>query len=561
MDKFQLIPLEPIQSEQARKTAARLNGFCSLFYFTKFILQKNRLQEYLHKDWCEILEKRNLKELIEIPRDHFKTTLASEAFPIWRALRVQKSDEDMLSRLGYSDDYIDYIKFIHNPNLRILIVSEVEKNAQKIGSKIDYHYKNNTRFRATYPDVIPTPDCPWNAGLKTHRRDQGHNHGEGTYNFLGVGSALQSNHFDIIIQDDLVGRDQAEGKETSVSVDQGIQYHKLLLGAFDNQISGPDTLNDEIIIGNRWSEYDFNSWVRDNEPDFHIESHSADGGCCDKHPEGEPILPSEFSIEKLNYYKRRQGPYIYSCQFRNKPVNDETRIFKDEWARYYKFKKTRGSILIEHEIAHGEVFPDVSVNTLQRYMVVDPNHAGAAGRCRHAITITGIDSLTHKNNESDDDLNFKYLLDEWAGSEDIKDFIDAIYFYADKWKLNEIYLETIGAQTYLKYHLEDQNKNQGSNKRRLLKINSLHTSHARDAKKQRIGALVPFFFRHEFWCRRDQTKFLSEFESYPNGKYVDILDTLGYSPQVWDTFTQNDNLDEAVETSQEVTKSFGLAGY
>ena len=32
-------------------------------------------------------------------------------------------------------------------------------------------------------------------------------------------------------------------------------------------------------------------------------------------------------------------------------------------------------------------------------------------------------------------------------------------------------------------------------------------------------------------------EFYEEFESYPSGKLVDILDTLGYGPSVWDVDT------------------------
>jgi len=36
-------------------------------------------------------------------------------------------------------------------------------------------------------------------------------HGEGTYDFLGVGGALQSRHYNgILIQDDLIGRKAIE---------------------------------------------------------------------------------------------------------------------------------------------------------------------------------------------------------------------------------------------------------------------------------------------------------------------------------------------------------------
>jgi len=82
-----------------------------------------------------VVMKDGLKEVIEIPRDHFKSTVYSECFPIWRALPFTTKDEDLMLTLGMTPLYIEWMRRAHNQDIRILLVSEVTKNAEKLWSK------------------------------------------------------------------------------------------------------------------------------------------------------------------------------------------------------------------------------------------------------------------------------------------------------------------------------------------------------------------------------------------------------------------------------------------
>jgi len=63
----------------------------------------------------------------------------------------------------------------------------------------------------------------------------------------------------------------------------------------------------------------------------------------------------------------------------------------------------------------------------------------------------------------------------------------------------------------------------------------------------RIEGLGPIFERGEFWINTvGQEEFIEEFETYPAGKLVDVLDTLGYGPQVWDFDTNTDEIEAEI---------------
>ena len=192
--------------------------------------------------------------------------------------------------------------------------------------------------------------------------------------------------------------------------------------------------------------------------------------------------------------------------------------------------------------------------TLSRYMIVDPNHSGNEGRCRHAITVTGV-------NHSPRAI---YLLDVWAKACGVDEFIGTMFNMAYTYKLNEIWLETIAAQKYLKYHLDymikaglyslfPSGKYADADQRiawaKNVKIRELKTPKTKNAKQMRIDGLGPIIERNELWVNTaGQQEFMEEFESYPNGPLRDVLDTLGYGPQVWGFEADDNDIEMTIST-------------
>lgn len=559
VNSWKLLPInKPGISKDAQRIALRLNGFANLYYFAKMILRFRKMQENpeltknLHWIMCAAVMKDGLKEVIEIPRDHYKSTIYSQALPIWRALPFLDSDANYMLKLGYSDAFIEWMRRAHNQDVRILIVSETQLNAVKLGTKLSTHYENNDLFKYLYPEVIPDASCVWNnESLHQRRTPEGRQHGEGTFDLAGVGAALQSKHYDDIYQDDLVGK---KALNSEAHMDTTIEYHQLLVGAFDSHISNGGRDNNEVVVGNRWSYRDLNSHIRANEPYFNFITHSALGGCCSLHPYGTPIFPEAFSIEKLARWKQRLGSYLFSCQFLNFPINPEICKFELKNLRYYKFVRDQsaqtGGVMphshltgyaryeasktqktwrpkIVHKVAEGNAISDIFPRNLDRYMIVDPNHSGKKGRCRNAITVTGIDQETR----------FIYLLDVWAKACDPALFVETMFKMAVAWKINYIHLETVAAQKYLAYHLKyfiEMNKKLIPEIAHI-QIKELKYDNQENAKKSRIESLEPLFLRGEFWINEfGMSEFLEEYEAYGNTNgMIDVLDTLGYGPTVW----------------------------
>src|SRR5580704_4792703 len=369
--KWVIIPAAKARSIATQNYAHRLNCLGSFYYFMKIGLGKDRLYHPLHGHMCSNLERPKLKEIIEYPRDHFKSTIHSEGYPMWRALPFNQEDEAAMRALGYQDPWIRWMNYAHRQDIRFLLISETIKNATKLGVRIRGHYENNTFFRTLFPEILPDEKCVWTNDSLQHKRSPGAaSHGEGTFDFIGVGAALQSRHYDGgIIQDDLVGK---KALESEVEMQNTIDYHKLLVGAMDsgsNLDFGVMDL-DEIVVGNRWAYYDLNSYIRAEEPYFNSETHSALGGCCPKHSQGIPILPTEFSIEKLERFRKRLGEYFFSCQFLNEPTNPVDIKFDSKYLRFFKLEPDFSGPKEEVVDENGHQAKDAAGNPLYRHKVM-----------------------------------------------------------------------------------------------------------------------------------------------------------------------------------------------
>ena len=551
---YKLFPAHLLTGE-AKKTAYKVNSLIDLYYFAVTVLKKTRFQRgdtSLHYQMCLSVMKDGLKEVIEIPRDHYKSTVYSECFPLWRALPFGKQEEDLFNSLGFSDLFIEWMHRTHNQDIRVLLVSETIKNAIKLGVRISNQYLNNADFRELWPEIQPGPKETWtNDSLHQRRTIYGQGQGEGTFDFIGVGAALQSRHYDLSIQDDLVGK---EALNSDPSMQSTIEYHQLLVGAMDSDPTNPGRDFDEIIVGNRWSHKDLNSWVRDNEPYFNFTTHSALGGCCKLHPLGKAIFPEAFGVEKLLRFKKRLGSYFFSCQFLNYPIDPSKAKFKMSDFRYFHYDQVGGAIarpkglgigetpnqkrtVIRHHVNAGDVAKDVFPRHLDRFLIVDPNHSGehksgelgSGGRCRHAAIVSGVLR----------DPRRVYLLEMWAEACGIDKFVGKIFQLAVKWKLDKIHIEAVGAQKYLLYHMRYfiQKNRRLQPELANIQIVELKTSNTANAKTERIDSAIPLVERNEVWLPAagyGVEPFREEAEAWGQKKgLIDLLDVFGYGLQVW----------------------------
>jgi len=526
--KWKILPV-PTDDHEANKDAARLNALGSLFFFNNYVLRKTRLAK-LHWQMCRSLEKEDLHLVLEEPMGHFKTTIGI-GLSMWWALPFAEKDELQMRALGYDDAWVRWMRLAHNQNTRTLVTHEIEGRAIDMGKEVDEHYQQNDRFRRIFEDILPKSSATtWNDHSKFQRRVKGAANIDattGTFEYRGVGQALQGIHPDSTIQDDNMGRSAQESMlHGDGRVLEGlVRWHRQLTTRLDTAAFDAASIGRQLVIGNRWGHNDLNSWIKANQPQFEFETHSAEGGCCALHPLGRPIFPEEWSMKRLAQKKVDIGPYDYAHFYLNQSVLPEECIFKPDWLRYFRFKQSRpdldledmrNALVIEHEARDGATIKDVPAGVLIRRMIVDLNHAKKKSRCNHVILVVGW-------NPEDDRI---YLLEVWAKNTGYSVLVDKYYEIGHRWGMREAYLETVAAQNLMKFYLDERN----SREQRPIFVNELPYDNSENAKTNRIEAEEPMFKNGQFWCHRSQVEFINEYNSYPAG-LKDVLDTLGYVPQ------------------------------
>lgn len=602
------IPISRDMSAGAQRTAARLNGLGSLYYFAKYILGYTRFSPSLHRYMCQEMERDTIRLGMEIPRDHFKTSVAV-ASAMWWALPFTAEDEDLMRQLGYDDPWIAWMRRAHFTSTRTLIASETIGNARKMGVRIDGQYKSNSTFRYLYPEILPKTTDRWNQDSMTHNRLDGEYHGEGTYDFIGVKGALQSRHYQRQLIDDPVGE---KALNSDIVMEGTIDWIRKLPGAMDSDPLRPAALADQCFIGNRWSHRDVGTWLRKNTSGMTFATHSAEGGCCTLHPTPRtPIFPEEFTMEKLAEIRQIEGPYNYAAQFLNQPTSPEAVRFERDWLRHYQpivyeaptaansiakditfanqqqhgfnshYDETRAEIAgaipsrlrmaMRHEVRSGETVPDIRAGELDRVLLMDPNHSGENGRSRNAILCLGFYNRPNAPRRI-------YILESWAKACDHPEWIEAAIGnkpqqrgMALRWRVHAIYFESeVAGQQGWKYYIKERIERirRESPNEAMFSVRPLKTDRSAGGKDKRIIGMESFYETGVVWCPRQGSGinvFLEEYDEYPNGSTNDVLDLMGYAPQAFipgvGRSGTRDFMREEVERRKRLVQTLGPAGY
>lgn len=565
LTQWRVLPVPDVADDyDAHFLAIRLNSLGSLYWFAKYVLGYTRLST-LHKHLCKSLENPHLFLVMEVPMSHFKTRLGI-ALSIWWALPFNDSDEREMRKLGYGDSWIRYMREIHDQNMRTLICHEIAGQATAIGRDVDAVYEHNDVFRNVFREIIPDKECIWNNATKYQKRLPGADASTGTFEYRGVGQTLQGIHVKGVICDDIFGR------EAQVSVLRGdgkvaretISWFQQVGTRYDPQVKKDRR---QLVIGNPWCHGDINAWIRANLPDFDFENHDAEGGCCELHPKGKPILPSEWTLELLHKEKLRldasgtKGDYehFYRCMH----VLPGERLFDPDWLRKFKFKQSRPELklddprnilLLEHGF-YGETIPDFQPGGLMMRMIVGPNDAKSANRTEHIIWVVGYDVETTRI----------YLMSLYAEDSNYSDLVEEIYKTAKRWRLDNFWMGERTAEL-LDFYLKQRDREEIEIQRRRrvkvpqgLTVNTFPDDDSPTGVKNKIEALEPLIRGNQVWMHESQKKFLTQIEMYPGGA-IDTLAVLATFPE---TIQVVHGANEFLEAQRDafVNRGSGAGGY
>jgi len=471
LNKYKKAAIDAIVKEkQLQDAIAKEKCKNNLHLFNKYILNvevgpaKVPLAPF-HKDLCNfVTDNMHKKKLILLPRGHLKSTLVTVGYSIYRIVR--------------------------DPSVRILILNATYQMAADFVRAIKKHLQGNQDLIRIYGNLSEGA-TEWSENritLSTAKTgDTGQK--ESTVTGVGVDSNLVSQHYDVIIDDDLVNRDNINTRE---------QIEKVIL-RYKDSLDLLEPNGQMIVIGTRWDDKDLYDWIMDKENNI-IQSYDV---MIKKAYEGSmeddsfnALWGDKFDQKELKARLREKGPYEFSCQYMNDPVPDEAATFRRDWFHYYELDDLRGKLL-------------------NKFTAIDPAISLSKEADFTAMITVGIDQWGNL-----------FVLDIVRGKFTPTQMIHEIFKIGERWHPNEIAIEDVAFQKTLSYSMREEMKKRN----RYLPMTEVKPGDR--TKDQRIKSLQPLYANGKIFHCKDviNTNYLEyELSHFPRAKNDDIIDAMSYT--------------------------------
>lgn len=497
------------------------------------------LSAKLHQEFCEYIQSTHEQRYrgALIPRGHFKSTIVSKCYPVWRLLSI---DESLFIKYPFLESFRQF----HDPNMRVVIVGESHDVAAKNLKDIKWNLQNNEMLRWLFPEIIP-PDI--NATKWTDDEillPRSRSYDESSITTLGVGAKTTGKHWDIIIYDDLIGE---KASKSEAEMEAAKHWFKFAPGLANN----PSTV-EELFIGTRWKAgtADLYGYVMATLPSELAEVTDETDGAERVNSEGErvggfvwyirsaiepnpetgdpePIFPERFSLATLAAIERREGAYAFSCNYLNNPTAEGVTDFDLRWVHEYKVD------LDNKTIRPTDGTPPIVLAQLLRISFYDPSAGGRTATCEAAIVGVGCDSLQRH-----------FLLEEWSKNTTYGKAACRWFTMNDKYMFYKNYYEEVSSQKAIVdiVYLINQILKSGKScphceqKHRPLRIEG-YKPPGGAGEKHKADRIRSFLQDHAESGRvytrwNSHRKFRTQLSEFPHGALLDVLDAVAYAMHI-----------------------------
>ena len=453
------------QEWSLRMTILRENK--SLYVFNKHVLDAEKGDDAFvklapfHKALCNFVQDRkDKKKLVLIPRSHLKSKLIT---------------------IGYS-----LFSICQNPKIRILLYSATWQMAVDLHLSIQKALEGNAVIHELYGNLAKDAK-EWS---QDRTRLVGNDKREPTITAAGIENNLVGGHYDLIIMDDVVNRD-------NIGTQDQIQK---VVNRYRDSLDLLEPNGQLIVIGTRWHDSDLYGWILDPsnniKSSFDIMIKQAYEGSIVTGEGFYPLWEGKFTLEELQKRLREEGWSHFSAQYMNDPVPEEDATFKRSWFQYI------------------EDITELKGKLLNKFLTIDP-----------AISLQKDADYTAMVVSAQDENGYIYILDIVRSRLSPSDIINEIFRLRDKWDLVDIGIEDVAFQKALAYSLREDERF----KRHPFHITELKPNER--AKDQRIKGLQPLYENGKIIHNRllaNNIYLEDELVRFPRGTHDDIIDALSY---------------------------------
>ena len=370
-------------------------------------------------------------------------------------------------------------------------------------SQIKDHIRRNEKWIELFGKLGENTDKWAEAGF-TIIRPESYQKKEPTVSAFGIGGNLVSQHYDLILMDDIVNRDNIHTEDRIFDV------HTFYKDALDLL----EPTGDLIVIGTRWHEADlYGTILEADNPERHLWAFMQRTAVEGEYniikqtngrywiEGGDIIFPKKFTRESLSDLINSKGMSEFSAQYMNDPVPSTEAIFKHEFVYYEESDLSALDTDFSYFMTVDPAFYDPRSKTLE------PDFTG--------IVVIAVDKQ-----------NNWYIRDLIRERFQPKELLNLIFELDKQWKPTTIGLEVTAWQKILVYMGRDMMRQ----KNQFLPITELKHAgkHAR-SKAERIQGLEPRYavgsIRHKKSLRHIVT-LETELRRFPRAKTDDLVDAL-----------------------------------
>lgn len=408
----------------------------------------------LHAKIEKFMDKPDKFKLVLIPRDHLKSTIITKGWAIQQMLR--------------------------NPDIRILIANNTWDNARNFLQSIEGYLQPGSPMNKIFGNFVSPR---WNKDDMVIRQRKLISDAP-TIATTGLEKEQTSQHYDLIIADDLVARENVRTKEQREKVKDYIASLYALLE--------PNGMM--VVVGTRWS--------KDDAYEDLIEDGTWDKLIMDAY-DGDPaktkvLFPEKFTVEKLADLRKKLRASLFSCWYMNDPIAPDASDFSESWIKFYN---------------------PATAHPLNLYLCVDPASSLGKDADFSAGTVTG--KLPN---------GMMRVVDFFKKRVVPSELVDEIFAMVRKWKERGHYVR-VGVESFTLKTLKTDIQNKQRAEKFYFQVDEIKkmrgpNGERSEVKNARIRSLQPLFEQGLIEIRADMTDFVDELLTFPRGKHDDLIDSL-----------------------------------
>jgi len=443
------------KAEQIKKKAK-----ADLYFFNKEVLGYSRMRPNPHQELCDIITSKEMRrKLILMPRGSFKSSVLT---------------------VGHSLHTL-----VNDPNHRILVCHELQKNANKYVNEIRTHIDSNLKFRALFGDWV-SKELWRNSEFLINTRTAIKKEPSVMAASLEKGVTVGL-HFDTIILDDPCS---PRNTQTLEQVEKTIEFYKLLLSVLEPG-------GNMYVIGTRWNIHDLYGWILDEAGTERKKFQIIVKKAVSK--DGEYLMPDILSKEFLDDVRETQGEDIFCHQYLNEPLTSAQQIFNTDDIKIYKDTESTP--------------PDGSIH----FLTVDC----AVSQSKES------DYTAFVMNAVDYDHNY-FIREAIRVRAKPSEIVDRIFELIDQYQP----FMTLGVETSMVDQVITQLLYAEMDKRnKWFAVKELREG-SRKSKEERIRWLQPKVAAGKIYLKEEHKELFDEIKFYPQTKHDDLIDALKSQTQV-----------------------------